>query len=250
MRARNIKPGFFQNEDLPKVSPQARLLYIGLWLLADREGRLEDRPMRIRGELFRFEPRVNCEKLLADLDDSGFIQRYHVNGINYIQIPAFCKHQTPHVKERPSTIPAPDLSGAKLVPAPSDSLNPDSLNPVSPPYPPMGGAADKSKTPYEKLNTWQRGKFDEFWESVWLKIGKEAAAKAYKKRARSPSEADLINAAAKAQANGILEFANSQGSTPLYPATWLNNGRYADEESPHAISRAKPSDPTERMKRL
>ena len=46
-RARNIKPGFFANENLAECDPLARLLFAGLWCLADREGRLEDRPKRI-----------------------------------------------------------------------------------------------------------------------------------------------------------------------------------------------------------
>jgi len=36
MRARNIKPGFFSNEDLAECSPWSRLCFAGLWLLADR----------------------------------------------------------------------------------------------------------------------------------------------------------------------------------------------------------------------
>src|SRR5262245_4448792 len=47
-RARLLKPGFFTNEDLVELPPAARLLFAGLWTLADREGRLEDRPKRIK----------------------------------------------------------------------------------------------------------------------------------------------------------------------------------------------------------
>ena len=50
-RARNIKPGFFKNEDLAECSPWARLCFAGLWTLADREGRLEDRANVIQDEL-------------------------------------------------------------------------------------------------------------------------------------------------------------------------------------------------------
>ncbi len=37
-RARNIKPGFFDNEILGELPALTRLLFIGLWCLADREG--------------------------------------------------------------------------------------------------------------------------------------------------------------------------------------------------------------------
>ena len=51
-RARNIKPGFFKNELLAEMPPETRLLFMGLWCLADREGRFEDRPKKIKMELF------------------------------------------------------------------------------------------------------------------------------------------------------------------------------------------------------
>ncbi len=41
MRSRNIKPDFFLNEDLAEVSHTSRLLFIGLWCFADRDGRFE-----------------------------------------------------------------------------------------------------------------------------------------------------------------------------------------------------------------
>lgn len=103
-RSRNIKPGFFANEDLPEIEPIGRLLFIGLWTIADREGRLEDRPRKIKGELLRFD---NCDvdNLLQILHDNKFIVRYSVDGNNYIQICNFVKHQSPHPKEAPSEIP-------------------------------------------------------------------------------------------------------------------------------------------------
>ena len=39
-RIRTIKPEFFTSDDICALSPLARLLYVGLWCEADREGRL------------------------------------------------------------------------------------------------------------------------------------------------------------------------------------------------------------------
>lgn len=64
-RARNIKPSFFTNDVLVELDPVYRLLFIGLWLLADREGRLENRPKKIKMELF---PADNID-VKAGLDD-------------------------------------------------------------------------------------------------------------------------------------------------------------------------------------
>jgi len=107
-RARNIKPGFFKNEDLAECSPWARLCFIGLWILADRDGRLEDRPKRIKAELFAFDS-VEVEPLLQELERHGFIFRYTTDGVHAIQILKFTKHQSPHYTEKPSVINPPQL---------------------------------------------------------------------------------------------------------------------------------------------
>ena len=55
MRARNIKPGFWRNEELAEISPAGRLIFIGLWCMADREGFLEDRPKKIKLEILPYD---------------------------------------------------------------------------------------------------------------------------------------------------------------------------------------------------
>lgn len=105
MRLRTIKPGFFKNEDLAALPPLARLLYAGLWCMADREGRLEDRPKRIKVELLPYDS-ADVNKLLDALAQADFIVRYSSGAERYIEIPAFLLHQNPHVKEAISRIPA------------------------------------------------------------------------------------------------------------------------------------------------
>ena len=167
MRARNIKPGFYKNEDLASCSLPARLLFPGLWMMADREGRLEDRPKRIKAEVFPYDD-FDVDALLCELAEAGMIVRYQVDEGEYIWIPNFLKHQNPHKREKDSDIPAlesgpekarssPVISGPaqckhqtspeKARSSPADSLNPDSLNPETgilkqkqyPPNPPRGG---------------------------------------------------------------------------------------------------------------
>lgn len=104
-RSRNIKPTFFKNDTLAELPFEARLLFIGLWTLADRKGRLEDRPKRIGGELFPYET-LNVDDLLNQLaskrDPDGrpaFIVRYAAEGRRYIHVVNFCRHQNPHKQE-------------------------------------------------------------------------------------------------------------------------------------------------------
>jgi len=161
-RARNIKPGFYKNEDLAECSIWARFIFPGLWMLADREGRLEDRPKRIKADLLPFDGQ-EVEPLLRELEANGFIVRYANEDGKFIAITKFHKHQTPHYTEKQSVIKPPD-SGKPAPPIgpdpkkmdgtggddggtipgetrndgplkrgskPPDSLNPDSLNPDS-----------------------------------------------------------------------------------------------------------------------
>lgn len=119
-RARNIKPGFFKNEELADLGAEAMVLFAGLWTIADREGRLEDRPKRIRAEVLPYWPKVNIDALLQSLADSGFILRYTIGDERYIAIPKWSLHQNPHVKEAVSKIPAPAGSSASPIHAPDE----------------------------------------------------------------------------------------------------------------------------------
>lgn len=106
-RARNIKPGFFKNEILGEMDTSTRLLFIGLWTLADREGRLEDRPRRIKMELFPYDS-FDVDPMLEELQTGGFLVRYIFDEVRYIQLVNFVKHQDPHYREKASEIPPPD----------------------------------------------------------------------------------------------------------------------------------------------
>lgn len=180
-RARNIKPGFFKNEELAECSAWARLCFAGLWTLADREGRLEDRPKRIKGELFAFDS-VEVDPLLDELAAHGFILRYQAEHIAAIQILGFNTHQTPHYSEKSSVIKAPpfpehsrsrpSINGSSLrehseKPPPikrgsqppdsliPDSPNPDSLNPSPPRASARGAAASLDSSRRGKEPAWR-----------------------------------------------------------------------------------------------
>lgn len=110
-RIRSIKPEFFLHEGLAEMSPLHRLLFIGLWTLADKEGRIEYRPRRIKAALFPWED-CAVENLIADLVDAGFVRSYEVDGVWALVLPSFHKHQRPHPKEAASTIPPPPADGS------------------------------------------------------------------------------------------------------------------------------------------
>ena len=109
MRARNIKPGFFKNELLGTEDPLVSILFIGLWCIADKEGILEDRPPRIKAEIFPYREEIDINRYLTVMQRLGFIQRYTSNGLNLIKIKNFKKHQNPHHTEKGSEYPQPQL---------------------------------------------------------------------------------------------------------------------------------------------
>ena len=81
-RIRSIKPGFFVDDELAETSPLARLLFVGLWTVADCKGRLEDRPKRLKVEILPFDD-CSVDDLLNELVESGHIIRYAVDGRGY-----------------------------------------------------------------------------------------------------------------------------------------------------------------------
>jgi len=142
MRARSIKPGICDNELLGTADPFCTLLFERLWMMADREGRLEDRPLRIKAQAFPYREGLDIEALLRWLDEHDFIQRYVADGVRYIQVIKFLGHQKPHQNEKPSVIPAPGARTtieASTTKAPSEhnqgtkhlALTPSSLTPDS-----------------------------------------------------------------------------------------------------------------------
>lgn len=141
-RARNIKPGFFKNEILGVADPLYSLLFEGLWVLADRSGRLEDRPLRIKGEVFPYRDGLNVDAMLNWLESNGFIRRYTAKGKKCILVLEFVKHQNPHKNETESELPAPSDECTKpeeigttteiIGSTRADSLSSDSLIPDTP----------------------------------------------------------------------------------------------------------------------
>jgi len=111
-RIRYLKPDFFKDEDIKELPFEARLFYQGLWVQADREGRGEDRPERLKIEIMPYDE-VDAEKIMQLLScpkkngKRPFIVRYEIDGERYYQIINWRKHQKPHKTERDSDIPPP-----------------------------------------------------------------------------------------------------------------------------------------------
>ncbi len=152
------------------ADPLYSLLFEGLWVLADRAGRLEDRPLRIKGEIFPYRDGLNVDAMLNWLEANGFIQRYTAEGKKCILVLEFVKHQNPHKNEAESELPAPStgctkpeeigttteiIGSTRADSLSSDSLIPDSLNSVAIA---TGGDAAKPAADLTKDELWKAGK--------------------------------------------------------------------------------------------
>lgn len=111
-RIRMVKPEFFDDPEIGELNCATRLLFIGLWIHADREGRLVDEPRRLKARVFPYD-KVDVGAMLDTLAKSGFIVRYDSEGTAAIQVVNFLRHQIPGRDEGPSELLAPDGSASK-----------------------------------------------------------------------------------------------------------------------------------------
>ncbi|KAF1698338.1 hypothetical protein CSC62_05360 [Pseudoxanthomonas jiangsuensis] len=102
-RIRTIKPEFFTSEDIVQLSPHARLLYIACWCEADKEGRLQWKPLTLKIRYFPVDD-VDIRALCEELIGAGLVVPYG-DGLAYI--PKFGAHQHINPRESASQLPAP-----------------------------------------------------------------------------------------------------------------------------------------------
>jgi uncharacterized protein YlbG (UPF0298 family) len=218
-RARNIKPGFFTNDNLGELSAYARLAFIGLWSQADFNGNMKYKPKRLKVEVLPYD-NVDFSELVKELSDAGFVMTYETGGDQYLHVINFKKHQRPHKNEvlRGTDVPQPEEETAQNSPEleqerngtepgrdenrsnPPDTgyLIPDTGYRIPDSEKNKGPSADEPapvKSPPPKK--FAEAEFDEFWEtcrSNWHGVAgtKAEAKKEFLKLDRSSESLDEI----------------------------------------------------------
>lgn len=255
MRARNIKPGFFENEELAQLPCEARLLYIGLWCIADRKGRFEWRPARIKVQIFPYD-NIEVECHLMSLHDMSLILQYKHNGRLYGYIPNFEKHQNPHPHEAKSVLPDPlneysIITRYEFSTIPKHELNqchdmspkcnadiliPDTLKNIKT-FCASCDAPQSGKTDVPFIETRKKRKltgkrletFSRFWNAFGYKKAKAEAADAWMDiPSLTNSLVDrIVEAAGKEAKQRPLLLA--RGQVPKMAQGWLSGRRWEDE---------------------
>lgn len=109
-RIRTIKPEALLDEVLWDLEESSGLPifrgFVGLWTVADREGRFEWRPRALKSLILPYWTGDFADVLNA-LEERGFIVRYEVEAREYGCVRTFKKHQVINKRESESTLPAP-----------------------------------------------------------------------------------------------------------------------------------------------
>jgi hypothetical protein len=127
-RVRTIKPQFWLDENLGKVSRDVRLLYIGLWNLSDDHGVFEWRPQKIKIQLCPYDTDIDGEKIerwLEELVAIGDIMSFEYENKKYGFIPTFLSHQDIKNPSKWTFAPVPEAKTATLpqpYPSPAPAL--------------------------------------------------------------------------------------------------------------------------------
>jgi hypothetical protein len=205
-RIRTIKPEFFTSDDICALSPLARLLYIGLWCEADREGRMVWMPRVFKRRYLPDDP-CDVEALAGELLTRDLVVLY---GEGLACIPSFARHQHVNPREAASKLPPPDVADAP--PRAGDALH---------------GVVDASECVRDAQGGRERN--GEGREGEWKEAREGGRAHALPERWK-PDEEDLAWAAT---ARADLTPALVEAETERFRNHALANGRTAHRWGPN-----------------
>jgi len=94
-RIRTIKPEFWDDEKVTRVSLQARLTFVGMWNQSDDYAVVKGHPLWLKNKIFPYDDIKLAQfgEWLAELERQRFIIPFDANGEKYYYIRNFNKHQ-------------------------------------------------------------------------------------------------------------------------------------------------------------
>ena len=199
-RQRMIRPEFFSDAELSDLPAITRLLFIGLWTLADREGRLRDRPRSIKMELLPADS-FDVDEALGQLAEVGSIRRYEADGQHLIDIPGFPTYQHLHYREAPSILPAFKTRRKKRTISREASGQPEAKHNLGSAQPVASASASASTSASTSASEVKdlcadAHEFEDFWAVYPRSIKKQSALRAWRSRIKDGhSAADMTTAA-------------------------------------------------------
>ena len=230
-RIRSIKPEFWTSENIGKLSRDARLLFIGLWNLADDVGRVRGALPYLSGALFSYDDDATPAAVgawLSELVGSGMVRAYTVDGSSYLDIPKWLKHQRidhptaskiPAYTEAFANIPEPIAKVSRTIREP---FVPDLGRGVGVGVGVGVGRGMDIILSDESDEGSDDDGFDEFWQSYGKKEGKKSAASAWKRLSRANRQAAIDGIPA-------LIAARPEAQYRPHPQKYLNQSLWENE---------------------
>lgn len=229
-RIRTIKPDFWTDGNMVKLSPFARLLYIGMWnfTLCDH-GHVADDAMKLKLQILPMD-NVDIEALLAEIMDQGRVGRVIAgDGRTYLLIKRFEDHQKIDPRWKTRCPACAQLDSLAPIETQVSFTEPQRDSPELP----LGrdGKGWEGKKTSSKPAA-SKEQFDSFWASYPRKIGKEAARKAFTKALTKTTAEKIMDGVERLR----IEVAGKDQQFTPHAATWLNAGRWDDEVAHPTLS--------------
>ncbi|OBH86166.1 hypothetical protein A5680_06135 [Mycobacterium sp. E2989] len=105
---RVVKRDFYESEEIGNLTFWGRELLLAVWSYVDDNGVQKDSPVGIAGACFQFDLARDpvgtvqkIEKGIDELHEKGFVIRYQVDGIRFIEAAAFKFWQDPQKPAKP-----------------------------------------------------------------------------------------------------------------------------------------------------
>lgn len=235
-RSRTIRPEFWNDEKLAKVSRDARLLFIGIWTCSDDYGVTKGNDSWLKSQIFPYEDSVKLDKFISWMNELENLKviipfQFHLEKFYYIK--NFSKHQkVDHPSKNRNPEPPKDIE------SPEYRYSPDSNKKTNRPLSPtLANESRDFRVEYKqninrvKTETISSSSdFDEFWSAYpkERRVGKLAAKKAWSKQNgnRPPTEIILQKIEQLKQSH---QWQSDNGKYIPNPATWINRGGWDDE---------------------
>ncbi len=250
MRIRTIKPQFWRSPDVMALDHFQRLLFIGLWNLADDEGRGVYDPASIAADLFLTEFSLNPHGVITDVSRAfseyssrSMVAVYEVKKRQYFQILQWQEHQRVNRASK-SQIPPMTSGNEETKLFSEDSLNTHGGLTLGIRNKEQGirnkekdMSEPSSDVPARKPNAYP-DEFEQWWQ----------AYPRHKNASKKKSLASWRKALKIIDSDKLLELTRTYAANPgvdevrliPHPTTWLNEHRW---ESVEATDQQPPSLP-------
>lgn len=225
-RIRTIKPKFFDDLKIGKLSRDARLLYIALWVFADDCGVVIGNVTWIKSKVFPYD-QIQVQQLakwIKELEITGFIYLFSWMQEEFIYLPTFSRHQVINKPNYEDLNVPKDVLDKQIRLITEQSRNDTGTIPEQS-VPIIGEERNNNINPsiIPPIDDKCDAVFDKFWDMYDKKVGDKAKIKAkFSKLSKSDKE--------KIFATLPLYKANTPDKKyRKNPETYLNNKSWNDE---------------------